>query len=214
MQAKDFIEKSRSPEAWRKHSRALRHSANVLYDDFLTVLAESVKEAKVLGQDIDHGRAIEAIETAKLLYGLALETALKAWIIEYKPSQIEIRIAIDGTGEAKHAELKSFGVNGNQGHNLSALADVAGIFDGGTFELVLKTESDRDAFRAICRDLGQVVVWRGRYPVPMASFEPQPLVKGVPWKAYVHYMRDWLDPVLNALLQESADSEKPKARQF
>jgi hypothetical protein len=207
MQAETFIEKSRSPQAWRKHSRALRRSANVLYDDFVAVLAESIKEAKTLGEIADHDRAIEAIETAKLLYGLALETALKAWIIEHKPSQIEIRITIDGSGEAKHAELKSFGVNGNQGHNLYALADVAGIFEGVTFAHVLKTESDRDVFRAICKDLGQVVVWRGRYPVPMASFEPQPLTKGVPWKSYVHYMRDWLDPMLDALLAESISHE-------
>lgn len=202
MQAEDFLEKSRNPRAWRKHSRALRHSANVLYDDFEVILAESITEAMACGQKTDLERAVEAIETAKLLYGLALETALKAWIIEHKPSQIEIKITIDGAGEAKHAELKSFGVNGNQGHNLSALADAAGIFEGGVFTEVLKTASDRDAFRAICRDLGQVVVWRGRYPVPMASFEPQPLAKNVPWKAYVHYMRDWLDPMLDALLAE------------
>ena len=202
MQAETFLEKSRSPGAWRKHSRALRRSANVLYDDFEAVLVESIKEAKALGQHPDHERAIEAIETAKLLYGLALETALKAWIIEHKPSQIEIKITIDGSGEAKHAELKSFGVNSNQGHNLSALADVVGIFEGGSFAHILKTESDRDTFRAICRDLGQVVVWRGRYPVPMASSEPQNLAKNVPWQAYVHYMRDWLDPMLDALLAE------------
>ncbi|MDP8568961.1 hypothetical protein [Methylophilus aquaticus] len=208
MQAETFLEKSRSPQAWRKHSRALRRSANVLYDDFVAVLTESIKEAKALGVDTDHERAIEAIETAKLLYGLALETALKAWIIEHTPGQIEIKITIDGSGEAKHAELKSFGVNGNQGHNLSALADVAGIFDEGTFGHVLKTDSDRDVFRAICRDLGQVVVWRGRYPVPMASFEPQPLAKGVPWRVYVHYMRDWLDPMLDALLAESISHEQ------
>lgn len=202
MQAETFLEKSRSPGAWRKHSRALRRSANVLYDDFEAILVESIKEAKALGQETDHERAIEAIETAKLLYGLALETAIKAWIIEHKPSQIEIKITTDGSGEAKHAELKSFGVNGNQGHNLSALADVAGIFEGDTFAHILKTESDRDAFRAICRDLGQVVIWRGRYPVPMASFEPKPLAKNVSWKAYVHHMRDWLDPMLDALLAE------------
>lgn len=202
MQAETFLEKSRSPSAWRKHSRALRRSANVLYHDFEEILVESIKEAMGLGQKTDHEQAIEAIETAKLLYGLALETALKAWIIEHKPSQIEIKITIDGSGEARHAELKSFGVNGNQGHNLSALADVAGIFEGDAFAQILKTESDRDAFRAICKNLGQVVVWRGRYPVPMASFEPQPLAKNVPRKVYIHYMRDWLDPMLDALLAE------------
>ena len=202
MQAETFLEKSRSPGAWRKHSRALRRSANVLYDDFEAVLIESVKEAKALGQNVNHESAIEAIETAKLLYGLALETALKAWIIEHKPSQIEIKITIDGSGEAKHAELKSFGVNGNQGHNLSALADVAGIFEGSAFAHILKTKSDHEVFRAIFRDLGEVVVWRGRYPVPMASSEPQPLAKNVPWQVYVHYMRDWLDPMLDALLAE------------
>lgn len=203
MQAETFIRKSRSPQAWRKHSRALRRSADVLHEDFVNILTESIKEAKELGEKADHERAIEAFETAKLLYGLALETALKAWIIEHRPDQIEIKITIDGSGEAKQAELKSFGVNGGQGHNLSALAEVAGVFDGSTFAHVLKVDSDRDIFRAICKDLGEVVVWRGRYPVPMASFEPQPLGKGVPWQAFAHHMRDWLDPMLDALLAES-----------
>lgn len=202
MQAETFLKKSRSPSVWRKHSRALRRSANVLYDDFEAVLIESIKEAKARGQSNDLERALEAFEIAKLLYGMALETALKAWIIEHKPNQIEIKITIDGSGEAKHAELKSFGVNGNQGHNLSALADVAGIFDKGSFAHILKTESDCEAFRAICRDLGQVVVWRGRYPVPMASSEPQPLAQNVPWQAYFHHMRDWLDPMLDVLSAE------------
>lgn len=207
MQAETFIEKSRSPQAWRKHSRALRRSADVLYEDFIRILSSSIKTSKDLGEEPDHDPAIEALETAKLLYGLTLETALKAWIIEHHPSQIEIKITIDGAGEAKHAELKSFGVNGNQGHNLSALADVAGVFDGKQFLNILKSGSDRDVFRAICRDLGQVVVWRGRYPVPMVSSEPQPLAKGVSWKAYVHYMRDWLDPMLDALLTEEVVTE-------
>jgi hypothetical protein len=201
MQADKFIEKSLSPEAWRKHSRALRRSANVLWEDFITELADSLKHSKIQRQDIDIESAIESLEVAKLLYGLALETALKAWIIEHKPGQIEIKITIDGSGEAKHSELKSFGVNGNQGHNVLALADVAGLFDRDTFSTILQTDSDREVFRAICRDLGQVVVWRGRYPVPMASFEPPPLANGVPHQAYAHYMRDWLDPVLDALLR-------------
>ncbi|MGL4603839.1 MAG: hypothetical protein ACRCU9_06820 [Iodobacter sp.] len=204
MQAALFIEKSRNSQAWRKHSSALRRSADVLYEDFISILAESIKAAKAIDEDTNIETALEAIETAKLLYGLALETALKAWIIEHKPSQIEIKITIDGSGEAKHAELKSFGVNGNQGHNLSALADVAGIFEGTTFAHVLKTDSDRNIFRAICRDLGQVVIWRGRYPVPMASFEPQPLAKDVPWQAFAHYIRDLLDPMLDALLIKSS----------
>ena len=210
MRAETFIEKSCSPTAWRKHSRALRRSADVLFDDFIAVLTDSLKEAKALGKEEDREQAVEAIETAKLLYGLALETALKAWIIEHKPSHIEIKIIINGSGEATHAELKSFGVNGNQGHNLSALADISGIFDGETFAHVLKTDSDRDVFRAICRELGQVVVWRGRYPVPMASFDPQPLAKGIPWQAYAHYMRDWLDPMLDALLAEILDDGESK----
>jgi hypothetical protein len=78
---------------------------------------------------------------------------------------------------------------------------MAGIFTDA-FGDALKIESDKDAVRNICRDLGEVVVWRGRYPVPMESFEPIQLNPNVSSRALGHYLRDWLDPVLDVLLKQ------------
>lgn len=200
MQAAQFIERSKDVEAWRKHARALRRSAQLLWQEFERSLLFAIQAGSSKGTEPNLDEAIETFETTKLLYGLALETALKAWIIEHKPSEIEIKVTMDGNGEAKQAELKNIGVPSSQGHNLLALAEVAGLFTS-TFASTLTTDSDRDAMRNICRDLGEVVVWRGRYPVPLASFEPLKLNPNVPAKALAHYLRDWLDPVLDALLK-------------
>jgi len=201
LQAAQFIERSKDVEAWRKHARALRRSAQILWQEFERSLLFAVQAGSSKGTEPNLDEALETFETTKLLYGLALETALKAWIIEHKPSEIEIKVTMDGNGEAKQAELKNIGVPSSQGHNLLALAEVAGLFTS-TFASTLITDSDRDTMRSICRDLGEVVVWRGRYPVPLASFAPLKLNPNVTKKALAHYLRDWLDPVLDTLLKD------------
>lgn len=200
MQAAEFLNKSTAPEAWLKHARALRRSADAIWLQFEAALEADVAEALRLNVEIELESSIETLEIAKLLYGLSFETALKARIIQTKPEDIEVRVTVNGSGTAMHAEIRSVGVPVSQGHNLLALAEVAGIFEEG-FAHVLKVESDRDAMRNICRDLGEVVLWRGRYPVPLASFEPMQLNPKVSQKALAHYLRDWLDPVLDELLK-------------
>ena len=200
MLATVFIEKSRDPLAWRKHARALRRSASVLWDEFTRILLEEVESSRSELRASNFEAAVEAFETTKLLYGLAFETALKAWIVEHAPEKIEVRVAMDGTGKATHAELRAVGVPTSSGHNLLALAEAAELF-GERFQAVIRHESDRRAVRNICRDLGEVVLWRGRYPVPLASAEPLRLDPNVPRLAVAHYMLDWLDPILDALLE-------------
>jgi hypothetical protein len=199
MLATQFLEKSRDPNQWRKHSLSLRRSAEVLWEDFAAILVDGIKQDATEGKTQDFSAAIEALETTKLLYGLALETALKAWIVEKHPEKIEIRVTLDGTGEASHAELRAVGVSNSNGHNLLALAEAAGVF-GPTFQKVLKTTEDKAVIRNICRDLGEVVIWRGRYPVPLSSSDPLVLDPSVPTVAVAHYLRDFLDPLLDALL--------------
>jgi hypothetical protein len=203
--ASAFLDKSRNPGAWRKHARALRRSANLLWDEFSKLLVEAVAEARNNNAEPDLEAALEALETTKLLYGLALETALKARVVERYPSKIEVRVAMDGTGQATHAELRAVGVSISNGHNLLALAEAAELF-GAEFQSVLRTEDDKSAMRNICRDLAEVVLWRGRYPVPLASAEPVRLDPNVPPRAMAHYMRDWLDQVLDALLEDRDDN--------
>jgi hypothetical protein len=201
MQAGQLIEKSKSPEAWRKHARALRRAADAIWQKFEESIVEWTRSSHERGIKSDFELPREYLETSKLLYGLALETALKARIIENTPEAIEIKVTINGTGEAVQAELKNIGVPASQGHNLLALAEAAGLF-GPDFSSVLSTELARDGMRNICRDLGEVVVWRGRYPVPLSSFEPIKLNPNVPMLALAHHIRDWLDPMFDALLRE------------
>jgi hypothetical protein len=199
VQASEFLQKSKDPVEWRKHSRALRRSALALWGEFEETLLTAIRLGADNGTEPDLDEANEIFASTKLLYGLALETALKAWIIEKSPESIEIKVTMNGRGEAIHAELKSLGVSTTQGHNLLALADAAGIF-AKDFSEVVKTDSDRNALRNIFRHLGEIVVWRGRYPVPLATFEPLALDPSVPAVAIEHYLRDWLDPVLDKLL--------------
>lgn len=209
MDAAQLFAKSIDPSSWRKHSRALRRSADVLWDTFAELLTTACAIAKKQNTELNVESALDALETAKLLYGLALETALKAWLIEHHPAKVEIRLTMTGDGLPKQAELKSFGLPTNQGHNLLALAEAVGVF-GPNFSHVVKTESDGASLKTICRDLGEVVVWRGRYPVPMTSFEPISPDPKVPSVALGHYLRDWLDPLLDALLFECASPPKSK----
>lgn len=206
MLATKFIDTSSDPAAWRKHSSALRRSAELLWDGFVSTLLECAINAKENVKEANFDAAVEAFEITKLLYGLTLETALKGWIVEHFPDKMEIRVVLNGRGEAMQAELRTLGVPTSSGHNLLALAEAAGLF-GKQFQTVLNTEEDRSAIRNICRDLAEVVTWRGRYPVPLASFNPVTLDPKVPHLALAHYIRDWLDPVLDALLT-SRDSEE------
>jgi hypothetical protein len=204
--ATEFLERSKDPSAWRKQARALRRSADVLWGEFERLLVVGAASAKESKNEEEFEKALETFDASKLLYGLTFETALKAWIVEHFPSKIEIRVAMDGKGEAIHAELRAVGVPTSSGHNLLALAEAADLF-GERFGGVIRTDGDRRAVRNICRDLGEVVLWRGRYPVPLTSSEPIKLDAHAPRLAVAHYMRDWLDPVLDALLAVSKSGE-------
>lgn len=204
MHPSTFIDQSTNPAAWRKHASALRHSAEVLWDDFTKILIECVA-SRPEGDVSNVAPAVEAFGVTKLLYGLTLETALKAWIVEHHPEKVELRVILNGRGDASEVELRTLGVPTSSGHNLLLLADVAGLFDE-TFADVVNTEEYKSALRNICRDLADVVTWRGRYPVPLASFKPIKLDPKAPAVALAHYMRDWLDPVLDVLLKTNSTS--------
>ena len=199
MRANQFIERSRDPARWRKHARNLRDSAEYLWIRYTVMLTTEVKRARESQTAPDFELVIDALETAKLVYGLALETALKAWIIERHPEKIEIRVVMDGAGETKQAELRAIGVPASQGHNLLSLGEAAGIFEG-EFQNRLTTELDQSTLKNICRDLSDVVQWRGRYPVPLVSGGMLQLDPDSPSQALHTHLLDWLLPLLDALL--------------
>lgn len=199
MKASELLERSIDAEAWRKQSRALRRSAAALWNSFSDSIISEVRDSIAEGRALNLDMAAGYLETCKLLFGLTLETALKALIIEHQPEKIEVRSNIDGSGNIVSAELRTIGLATSQSHNLLTLAEVAGLFDG-TIPDVFNSDFDKQAFRDICRNLGEAVSWRGRYPVPLTSFEPLTYNPKVPTLALGHYLLDFLDPVLDRLL--------------
>jgi hypothetical protein len=96
--------------------------------------------------------------------------------------------------------LGKIGVDlGKDGHDLLKLASVAGLIGDGP-DVVFTVGSDCDAIREILAYLTDCVRWSGRYPAPRKMSEQYSPVTAIPSRALEHYMRDWLDPFLDALL--------------
>ena len=199
MDAESLLCTATNSDAWLSKSVSLRRSADVLWDAFVLRIIQHArvydKKAKK-GDETGLKEAYQHLTVAKMLYGCAVETALKAYLLRSNPSSTEIHLRADGTGKIYEAHLKQLGVSLGKSHNLILLAEQAGAFagsEGGVFTL----ESDINTLRAILEDLSDAITWYGRYPVPLRSgtaFIPAP---GVPRVAYGHYLRDWLDPFLN-----------------
>ncbi len=194
MRPEDLIRNVRDPSAWRRESSIMRFSAEALWERFEHALIASIKD-RVVNDELFEV-ALGYMQSSKLLYGLALENAFKAEIVERNPDDIELKVQQDGAGQATRAHIKSLGVQ--NGHDLVALAEKAGIFDE-RFSNILVDERNAFAFREICRHLMEMVVWQGRYPVPMSSKEPVLFDRSLPSVLQNHYIRDMLDPVLDAL---------------
>lgn len=207
MKPADLISAVRDPSAWKMQSSIMRKSAEVLWDKFATTVLDSMKTG--IADDALFETALNYMQTCKLLYGLALETALKAAIVEREPQDIDLRISMNGLGELTEVEVKSLGVPNGKGHDLLSLAEKAGLFDG-SYEFLLVDTLSKNAMKQICRHLGEMVVWRARYPAPMRSSDPIELDLAIPRVSLGHYMRDWLDPIFDALDIEG--SGPPDAR--
>jgi hypothetical protein len=209
MDAPDFIKAAIDPDQWLTKSAALRRSGNRLWDSFFEETlryATEQRQGSVEAADKSFSEALEYLTSSKFLYGLALETAFKADLIRRRPSDIEFRLSADGTGTIQSAELKQFGVQMGSGHNLEQLGLRTGILTTEN-NPVFKHDSDISALREILRHLSEVVYWSGRYPVPTRSGEGQKPSPEVPLQAYAHYMRDWLDPVLDYFQGSHAPKE-------
>ena len=194
MKPDDLISAVKDPDAWRLQSSAMRRSAEALWDKFSeTVL---VTMGAGVTDDALFDVSLQYMQTSKLLYGLALETAFKALIVASSPQDIDLLVSMDGTDKLNDVEVRSLGVPSSKGHDLVALAEKAGIF-GPAFDCILVDARGKDAFRKICRHLSEMVVWRGRYPAPMRSFDPIELDPTIPTVVIGHYMRDC--PMLDAM---------------
>ena len=194
MKPDQFVRDVTNPSAWRQQSSIMRLSAEALWDQFELSLVKSCLN-RVL-DDTVFQVALSYMRTSVLLYGLVLEKALKAEIVEGNPDNIELKFQRDGEGRLMRVHIKNLGVA--NGHDLVALAEKAGIF-GEKFANILVDERGAFAVREICKHLTEIVVWQGRYPVPMSSREPVRFDRSLPLVLQNHYIRDVLDPMLDSL---------------
>lgn len=198
MDANQFLKVATDAAEWLKKSVALRRSADVLWEAFVGATLEwaSQVRANPAMSATSWDEALEHLTSAKLLYGLALETALKGHILQVRPGDIEFKMTADGTGAVATAKVKHFGVALGQAHNLELLAERAGVFDRDS-EPVFATDDDYRALREILKHLSEVIYWSGRYPVPLRSGETHKVPPDIPAKVFGHFIRDWLDQVLD-----------------
>jgi hypothetical protein len=199
MDAPAFLKTAIDPEQWLTKSAALRRAGNRLWESFFENWLRSglrhrsyrVDEAKMF-----FGHAMDYLTSAKFMYGYSVETAFKAHLLRHSPGEIEFKLGADGTGEVRSAELKQFGTQMGASHNLEQLGQRTGVLtlEGNP---IFQHQSDVNAVREILRELSEIVYWSGRYPVPLKSGETFQPTGEVPSAAFAHYMRDWLDPVLD-----------------
>jgi len=200
-----FKEIASDPTAWRQKARVLRDCAEALWDSYVILFSGVAEQPK----DCDRRRAvvdqwIERLFTAQFLYGLVVETALKARLIECDPASVQFREVKDAAGNILDVRITKIGVElGTDGHDLVKLAQVAGVIDGdqsGIFSI----ESDRTAIREILAYLTDCVRWSGRYPAPKRMSEQYTPSTSIPSAVLGLHMREWLDPFLDALLADGS----------
>jgi hypothetical protein len=197
VEADRFLQLGTDPSAWIAKSVSLRRSADVIWESFFKAYIECASKTKD-GQpgDADWDRFFGFLESAKFLYGLSAESAFKASILRDRPTDVEFRLTADGAGKIQKVELKQLGVGMGEGHDLVKLAEKAGVFTRGEGE-IFRSDSDYVAIRSILEELGEIVVWSGRYPIPIRSGKGWVPSREVPTVAHGHYLRDWLDILLD-----------------
>jgi len=172
MNADIFLEFGRNPQYWFRKSLNLRNSANVLFDAYHS---QAMKWARAdeADQTLIWGQALAHLDSAKMLYGLALETALKGTIIRERPSSVQFSITSDASGNVLTAELSDISGQKKGGHNLMKLALETHLLDRDS-NAVFQNQEDFNIAQDILNDLTSFVTWLSRYPIPVrATQEPQ-----------------------------------------
>lgn len=204
MDADTLLMVARDRGAWLSKSAQLRHSADWLWEGFLAATTEWAKKRRdgSAHAEAEFDTAMTYLQSSKMLYGLAVETALKAVILALHPESVEFELTADGAGKIQHVRMKQFGVSLGASHDLVRLAEKAGALKRGPGEL-FSIDIDYTTLRQVLDELGELVVWAGRYPVPIRSGGDLQFDPTVPARAHGHYIRDWLDPFLDWLASKA-----------
>jgi hypothetical protein len=205
MEAEDLLRTVTSPDAWLAKSVTLRRSANALWNDFFWSTLESGEaggKASETNEDTNWEKAMGFLSVAKMLYGMAIEAALKGHLIRVSPGATKLELVADGSGKVVEVEVKQLGVSMGQGHDLVRLAENAKAFVPGNIPGF--SDWNIDTLRDVLRDLTEHIIWAGRYPVPRRSGSQFLPAAETPYIAFQHALRDFIDPFLDRY-QPNAD---------
>jgi hypothetical protein len=198
MDATTLIEIATDRAAWMRKSVELRHAADVLWDHFRTEAEDWARLQSHRREDADlaWARAMGNLTIAKMLYGLALETAFKATILRQRPADVTFELKADGSGRVIEAVLKGFGPSMPLNHDLLRLAEATNVLSEGS-NAIFADPDDIRTVRKILSDLGDFVLWIGRYPIPRKAGDTTAGSPGHSSPAAGDDMRRWTDRILD-----------------
>ncbi len=137
MNADEIREMARDPDQWFQKARGLERCADDLWNRF--TVAFRTPGGSALSPDY--------LEGAHMLYGMALELALKGALIRSGSTIVDFE---PGFKKGKESIVSFKGLGGD--HDLVGLARSAGFLD--------------QSVHATLQDLSRCVRWLSRYPVP------------------------------------------------
>jgi hypothetical protein len=153
-QVKKYRDALHDPHTWIMRSVSLFQSAESVWNSGKSSGYCPGSNNPRPNSPLDLVQAFGFYKVAMMLYGMAVETALKGILIRNKSKDIIVQLETDGGGDIQKIALKSVGDSAG-GHDLVSLAKNAGVIS-----------KDDLAAKMHLRELAEYVIWRGRYPVP------------------------------------------------
>ena len=161
MDVNRFLENASDKKAWFEMSKRHWLAGRLLSRKSFDVMPESTGKVQRLDRDWLPEYLNYAVP-AHLMYGFALETAIKATIIQEKPEKVEFEVSTNCNSDIKNARLKGFSVGEKNWHNLSSLAEMAGLFEKNFANNTDREWLDGFTDEIVCNTLEnlKVLIWQ------------------------------------------------------
>ncbi len=148
------------PNSWVTRSVSLYQSAEAVWNAGKNSGFSPASNRPAPVSPLDIVQMFGYYKVAMMLYGMAVETALKMILIRDKSKDIVVQLETDGGGNIQSISLRNSG-DSSSGHDLVALAKNAGVISRDETK-------DLDTKKHLRAPSGYVS-WRGRYPVPKGA---------------------------------------------
>ncbi|MCS3940294.1 hypothetical protein [Salinibacter ruber] len=175
----DFVEEARDPDSWYETAKWKNKDATLLWRQS----TESLKEAgriKEMGDDerewMDRVDAYISLSgSALLLSAIALENALKGYLISEYPEEVRIKLTLKGDGTPEGARISQIGEDSNRKgvhHDLTSLCKSANLF-GVQDNPIVENGDQHETFQDALDFLTHTARWAGKYPTPLKQKEKE-----------------------------------------